>query len=82
MKEYPETHVKGYLSIEQNLNIGLKGCDLGIQIAKDGRVWIRVERLSPKVVIAMRQVRKVIQTLWLSTCLKVCQEKVEKLRKL
>jgi len=42
MKRYPETHQKGHLSIEQDISrfdsLGI--IDLGIQIAKDGRIWI------------------------------------------
>ena len=37
--ELKETHVKGSLSIEQDLK-SIKECDFGIQIAVDGRVWI------------------------------------------
>jgi hypothetical protein len=40
MKEIPETHQKGFISIEQNLKITNKIADLGIQIAQDGRIWI------------------------------------------
>jgi len=52
MKEYPETHQTGYISIENlpdevyheyvrgNYNpVHLTG-DFGIQIAEDGRVWV------------------------------------------
>jgi hypothetical protein len=38
MKAYPETHQRGLLSIEYPLTVGMKkDCDLGIQIAEDGR---------------------------------------------
>ena len=40
MKEYPETHKRGLISIEKDLKQGVLVGDLGIQIAKDGRVWI------------------------------------------
>ena len=40
IKEYPETHQTGYISFEQNINVGLKKGNFGIQIAKDGRIWI------------------------------------------
>lgn len=44
VQEYPETHQKGYIHIERNADWGglIKG-DLGIQIAKDGRVWICID---------------------------------------
>jgi len=42
MKEYPETHQQGILFIEQVIKQEYKQCDFGIQIAKDGRVWICV----------------------------------------
>ena len=43
MKEYPETHQTGFISIE---NIPDKKAiigDLGIQISKDGRIWVCVD---------------------------------------
>jgi len=41
MKDYPETHQKGMLTIESMPEKKLlMDCDLGIQIAKDGRVWV------------------------------------------
>ena len=41
MKEYPETHQNGYISIEQiDPETNLKNADIGIQIAKDGRIWV------------------------------------------
>ena len=40
MKEIPETHQEGLLTIEKKVESGM--CDLGIQIAKDGRIWICV----------------------------------------
>jgi streptogramin lyase len=39
MKEIPETHQKGLLTIEEN-NFESGICDLGIQIGQDGRIWI------------------------------------------
>ena len=43
IKEYPETHQEGYVSIEQ-MPIGSKIVrDFGIQIASDGRVWICID---------------------------------------
>lgn len=45
MKEYPETHQRGMISIENikivllDLSQSIHG-DFGIQIANDGRVWV------------------------------------------
>jgi hypothetical protein len=40
MKEYPETHQVGSITIDKiPRSLRIKG-DLGIQIAEDGRVWI------------------------------------------
>jgi len=42
MKEYPETHQEGLITLENpNAMSGkfMQG-DFGIQIAKDGRVWV------------------------------------------
>ena len=41
MKELKETQQHGFMSIEQ-LEIDSQFCDFGIQIAKDGRIWICV----------------------------------------
>ena len=54
MKSYAETHQQGHLSIEQELPRGMKNCDFGIQIAKDGRIWICIDgvaylRFKPEV---------------------------------
>jgi len=53
--EYPETHQTGVVSLE-NLSMLPFGidhadhpyitCDLGIQIAKDGRVWICINGIA------------------------------------
>ena len=55
MKEYPETHQEGTIFIEKDISSQrlIEG-DLGIQIAKDGRVWICIDgiafiRFSPKL---------------------------------
>lgn len=40
MKDYPETHQKGYISFEQEIKPGMIEGDIGIQIAKDGRIWV------------------------------------------
>ncbi len=42
MKDYPLTHQQGYISIEQVMKPGMIKGDLGIQIAKDGRIWVCV----------------------------------------
>ena len=50
MKPYPETHQLGHISLE-NFPSGLREVpeipvmygDLGIQIAKDGRIWICID---------------------------------------
>ena len=43
MKEYPETHAQGLITFEQNIKVGGVKGDFGIQIAKDGRVWVCVD---------------------------------------
>ena len=43
MKEYPLTHKQGYISFEQNIKTGMIKGDIGIQISKDGRIWICVD---------------------------------------
>ncbi len=53
MKSYEETHQQGSLSVEQKITESIRDCDFGIQIAKDGRVWICIDgiaflRFSPK----------------------------------
>jgi hypothetical protein len=43
MSEFPETHRQGFVQIHnQDLidTIDLHDCDLGVQIATDGRVWV------------------------------------------
>ncbi len=45
MKEYPETHQTGTITIENmpdelECDPGYMKGDFGIQIAKDGRVWV------------------------------------------
>ena len=46
IKPYDETHQQGSLSIEQELPKGMKNCDFGIQIAKDGRIWICIDGIA------------------------------------
>lgn len=43
MKPYPETHQQGVISIEQDIESGVIRGDFGIQIAKDGRVWVCID---------------------------------------
>jgi len=43
IKEYKEVHQKGVLTIEKDVPKLMKDCDLGIQIAKDGRVWVCID---------------------------------------
>jgi len=54
MKEYPETHQQGIISIENkelifdrsnDLTEIIKG-DIGIQISKDGRIWICINGIA------------------------------------
>jgi len=56
MKEYPETHQYGLVTVE-NLDLIAKGLsgnpysfglegDFGVQIAEDGRVWINVNGIA------------------------------------
>ena len=40
---YPVLHQKGSLSIEQLLEAGNHFCDVGVQIARDGRIWVCVD---------------------------------------
>ena len=42
MKDYPETHQKGLITIEQIPEKSLIG-NFGIQIARDGRIWICID---------------------------------------
>ena len=45
-KGHPEmelTSVEGFLSIDQSLSAAGKAAVLGLQIAKDGRVWICID---------------------------------------
>lgn len=40
VEDYPETHFQGMISFEQDIKRGTIFGDLGVQISKDGRVWI------------------------------------------
>ena len=42
MKDYPETHQKGLITTEQIPEKSLIG-NFGIQIARDGRIWICID---------------------------------------
>lgn len=43
IESYPETHMRGTMSIEQDMEKGvIKDTDVGVQIARDGRIWICV----------------------------------------
>lgn len=49
MKDYPETHQHGMLSIENKEAIEALdkgGVDFGIQISTDGRIWICVNGMA------------------------------------
>ena len=46
MKAYPETHQQGLITIEQNINSGGLIGDFGIQVAKDGRIWICINGIA------------------------------------
>ena len=56
MKEYPETHQQGLISLEnadsfpladwQKMESTYMEGDLGIQIAKDGRVWVCINGIA------------------------------------
>lgn len=43
IKEYKETHQYGRLSVEMPLDEKFYDCDLGIQIATDGRIWLCID---------------------------------------
>ena len=55
MKEYKETHQKGVITKENDFVFPIEG-DFGIQIARDGRVWVCINgvafiRFKPSVVV-------------------------------
>ncbi len=59
MKVLPETHQEGIISVEQKLEAGIVKGVFGIQIAKDGRIWICIDgvaliRFKPKVIVRKR----------------------------
>ncbi len=44
MKEQAETHQRGALLVEElDKNYDFKNCDFGLQIAKDGRIWVCID---------------------------------------
>lgn len=44
MKEYKETHAKGFMTIENECKGGY--VDIGIQISSDGRVWVCIDGIA------------------------------------
>lgn len=44
--EVPETHVQGRLFFENLPDLVAQECDLGIQIAPDGRVWLCINGIA------------------------------------
>ena len=40
---YPLQTQEGYLSVEQELPANTKKCVLGVQISKDGRIWVCID---------------------------------------
>jgi len=43
MQPFGPEYKRGTLSIEQEMPVGIKECDLGIQVSSDGRIWICVD---------------------------------------
>ena len=46
VKPYDETHQRGYITIENVPDSTHMEGDLGIQIARDGRVWVCINGLA------------------------------------
>jgi len=46
MKEYSETHQRGFITLENIPKETSINGDLGIQIAEDGRVWICIDGIA------------------------------------
>lgn len=46
IKEYPETHQQGVISIENEFPTGSIKGDIGIQIAGDGRIWVCINGIA------------------------------------
>jgi len=46
MKEYPETHQTGTITLENIPEKKMIKGDIGIQIAKDGRIWVCIDGLA------------------------------------
>lgn len=49
VKEYRETHQHGYITLENMEQFGkltVLQADLGVQIARDGRVWICINGIA------------------------------------
>jgi hypothetical protein len=66
IKEYPETHQKGLISIEQPLipRLGNNWIgDFGIQIAADGRIWICIDGVAAIRFKPINKIKKLIDQL-------------------
>ena len=46
MKDYPETHQQGIISLENIPKERMIKGDIGIQIAKDGRIWVCIDGIA------------------------------------
>lgn len=46
MKEYPETHKCGFISIDREIKLGIVRGDLGIRISQEGRIWVCIDGIS------------------------------------
>ncbi len=44
--EYPETHCQGIISLENIPKEKIIKGDIGIQIAKDGRIWVCINGIA------------------------------------
>jgi hypothetical protein len=42
-KSYDETHFQGRISFEQDVKMGVKEGDIGVQISRDGKIWICID---------------------------------------
>jgi len=46
MKEYQETHQQGIISLENIPKERMIKGDIGVQIAKDGRIWVCINGIA------------------------------------
>lgn len=49
MNEFPETHQRGRLSVENTemiSKVNLEDCDVGIQVSWDGRIWLCLDGIA------------------------------------